>query len=812
MTKQEISLKRDEYKLLTISDNSSRACLDLDFQRVIVEQSKDLFPKAYLTSDSVIYSANHPRFFSFRPLKRKPSQEQLDKLQAVIENFHRLSEDINIPEDRRICLKNFALPDPYYLPECWLTTLFPKRLIILWGVTKNNEKADVFLPKSSVSECWDEADKAQRFNIADMFVKRDRIPLGTGYKNSEGYSGIYENASRAEENFDSTASDNPSGLSEASAPLESNFDDTNSAKPSEEEKNSSRLTAFLKGCLLPLALFLLLILLILMGIRSCSDSNSYNKEKDINHGKIVNPSGPSDKDPEENTPKVPNNPNSPSDDDSFGDTNTPDAPNDSPGSDAVPPRGKDDSPNRDNGNGNSNNPPEAKIPKEKTSPPNPYQIEEKKFKVILVEEIPSSDETSAQTKFQIKSVEDLDENSFEVRDWQINGKISLSGDYKIFSPKEPLRYDSVYVINASVFIKGKQQTVEPFQWNCVDPPTWQIFPVEKKAKENGKTYSLKCCNSSLVDPDVKKWEISFHDNEKDLVFPIMTNIASKTEIEIKRNIGFYEGAYFMEITANIDYSVRKKAGVIKQDKHTETIPFSHDSSGEALERAKYEAAIPNIYFCLNRQDDGNSYNGTAFAISEKYLLSNYHVAVGDVEVCDHKYNVVGPLQLSNGNGKIYYAKVISSDRKRDLALLRLCDQDENEIEERLPGYLHLGLPEASSNERLSQKIRVFAIGYPAGTTRMGPPAFTDGRTEKILINPTNRPAIIPENVPVIINYTRIRQGFSGGPLIDFATGEVIGVNYGFMSSDVTTFLEGASLAIPVSEVYKAFPDHLTPNK
>lgn len=141
------------------------------------------------------------------------------------------------------------------------------------------------------------------------------------------------------------------------------------------------------------------------------------------------------------------------------------------------------------------------------------------------------------------------------------------------------------------------------------------------------------------------------------------------------------------------------------------------------------------------------------------------------------YRVVGPLTLTNVKGKTLYAKVESSDRGRDLAVLRLCDEFGGEIEDRLPGYLHLADAELVGSVSDASPRHVFAVGYPKGTVCVGPPAFTDGKAESVF----NRSYANNGEVgsfETILNYTNTKCGYSGGPLVDYETGTVIGINFG----------------------------------
>jgi hypothetical protein len=81
---------------------------------------------------------------------------------------------------------------------------------------------------------------------------------------------------------------------------------------------------------------------------------------------------------------------------------------------------------------------------------------------------------------------------------------------------------------------------------------------------------------------------------------------------------------------------------------------------------------------------------------------------------------------------------------------------------------------------------------------MGPPAFTDGKAEKIFKRDYYYNGK-KEMYDTILNYTEIECGYSGGPLIDYQTQFVLGVNFGGLMEQ-SEGQKSASFATSATEV------------
>lgn len=90
----------------------------------------------------------------------------LKKLQAAIDQLHIWAEDPRVPMEKREFCRRFRLPDPKKDPDAYRLSggFFSRRLHVLWGYEKEGSQS--FLPKSRISERWDDA--AGRQDIAVM--------------------------------------------------------------------------------------------------------------------------------------------------------------------------------------------------------------------------------------------------------------------------------------------------------------------------------------------------------------------------------------------------------------------------------------------------------------------------------------------------------------------------------------------------------------------------------------------------------------------------------------------------------------------
>jgi len=144
-------------------------------------------------------------------------------------------------------------------------------------------------------------------------------------------------------------------------------------------------------------------------------------------------------------------------------------------------------------------------------------------------------------------------------------------------------------------------------------------------------------------------------------------------------------------------------------------------------------------------------NGTGFFIDAKgYITTNYHVIENASEI------EIDLIQ--KGQKKSYKAKVISSDKQNDLAVIKIEDKNFKPYSH-LPYNFKTQISDIGSN--------VFALGYPMALSGMGNEVkFTDG---KISSKTGYQGDITTYQISV-----PVQPGNSGGPLFDY-DGNIIGV-------------------------------------
>ncbi|MBQ9693875.1 MAG: trypsin-like peptidase domain-containing protein [Kiritimatiellae bacterium] len=790
-----LSIKKGAYKPLTITTQSQRKCLEPEFQEALrsVQRSakEDVFPEVEFDPENEIvtfrkYENGKEILGASHSIHRgRISKKELKRLEHVVEKLHESAEDVTMPTDKRAFFKNFRLPDPLTMPECWRVTggWFQKRLCVLWGIERDGGGA-TFLPTSSNSIKLDGTEIRRPIGSMINAIKKEHV------------AGISSNTNPIGEAIEEDKNEDIS----SSLPPDTSIEAENIEGSESSKKRGKSCLMNLLGILLILIISGLVLFLLanLTPMRGCSSKfrnsphNSNNKHHQDGGGNEggnspdITPPRPIDGGKEGN-----NNDNKNTE--GIGKKEGGNEGGNS--SDITPPRpidgGKEDNNNDDkNTEGIGKKEDGANPPDIQTPPINAAQI----YSFKIVAEIDKSDTTSdvASVTFSVTPMVDLRGNEFQVSDWTINSDIKVSGIFPSFTPKGGLRYSETYQISATVTVDGKTQRVEPYQWNAIGEPAWQILEKEFDPITCKRRYEVICCNSSLIEPSVKSWNIKFRGAEdgNQLNFKVEQESIGNTQLGLRRDIGFYQGAYLMDVAIELEYELPNIG--IKKSSYEETFPFSHDSSVDGLKTAKYSVAIPNVYFCLATLEDGTKINGTAFAISETQLLTNYHVAVGGIPdyVEREEYKIVGPVELMNGFGKTFYAKVSYQNREQDVVILKLCDQQGQSTSNKMPGYLHLATDENIKSIKQSEKRHAFAVGYPQGTAWKGPPAFTDGNAEEVRSI---------DGVETIVHYTNIKKGYSGGPLIDYETGTVLGINFGGLVK-VEDGHKPASLATSVSEI------------
>ena len=174
--------------------------------------------------------------------------------------------------------------------------------------------------------------------------------------------------------------------------------------------------------------------------------------------------------------------------------------------------------------------------------------------------------------------------------------------------------------------------------------------------------------------------------------------------------------------------------------------------------------------------DGQSV-GSGFIINANgFALTNNHVVDGAIAIS---------VKLRNGNA--YDAKVVGSDPKLDVALLKFKAPKES-----------LRVAPLADSDRLEIGEWVIAIGNPFGLNH----TVTAG-----IVSAKGRKDVQPGNRPMYANFIQtdasINPGNSGGPLINIR-GEVVGINTAINSAG-----QGIGFAVPINMVKTILPQLAT---
>lgn len=179
--------------------------------------------------------------------------------------------------------------------------------------------------------------------------------------------------------------------------------------------------------------------------------------------------------------------------------------------------------------------------------------------------------------------------------------------------------------------------------------------------------------------------------------------------------------------------------------------------------------------------DFSKYNssGSGFWISaDGWILSNEHV-VGDAKVVD----------LHLGEEKIIQAKVIKVDMAMDLALLKADHKPE----------AWQAISKGATDLPLGRTV--FTVGYPNPEVQGVEPKFTDGR-----ISATSGIGDRKDSYQISVP---VQHGNSGGALVDFETGWVVGVINAKLESRSGISADNVSYAIKgnvVSGFFESVPE------
>ncbi len=203
---------------------------------------------------------------------------------------------------------------------------------------------------------------------------------------------------------------------------------------------------------------------------------------------------------------------------------------------------------------------------------------------------------------------------------------------------------------------------------------------------------------------------------------------------------------------------------------------------------RVEHSVVSIYVVNGRQSMRRGIDGQGSGViidDSGWVITNWHVIAG-VAASPGKFD----LQVRLRNGKAYSAKLLSSSREFDLALLQLNLKPGEKVAPVVAG----------DSDSLMVGETVIAIGNPQGHAN----TVTAG-----VLSATNRSINVRAPDGKVRKYSgllqtdaAINQGNSGGALFDI-TGKLIGIN-----NAMAVGSENIGFAIPLSTVKRVFQDVL----
>ena len=311
---------------------------------------------------------------------------------------------------------------------------------------------------------------------------------------------------------------------------------------------------------------------------------------------------------------------------------------------------------------------------------------------------------------------------------------------------------------------------------------WKMTDKDRKATErhirlcgeendNGAEYLLFKLFSNPADPQasVDRWDAVL-DKGMDSAISLKLEVDPKISNAIrlyKRDVP-RDGVISISAAVNVGRTVsggfRYEAGAIKG---------GYVSSGEYAKARSiaydFFRSIPQVRTAKGR---GTSF-GTAFAVTERDFITNYHVVSGAVQ------SVVLKFADPNKRVKNVKVRVVSYDMQADLAWLQ-ADED----------YRVSPLPIASGAiAHIGENV--VTLGYPYDSFDK-----YEMKVGKVRLATPRR----------ILHDAEVLPGNSGGPLVSVASGMVIGVTDGVHYHDkANERYYGKSNAIPIAQVFKSFP-------
>ena len=185
------------------------------------------------------------------------------------------------------------------------------------------------------------------------------------------------------------------------------------------------------------------------------------------------------------------------------------------------------------------------------------------------------------------------------------------------------------------------------------------------------------------------------------------------------------------------------------------------------------STVNNVLSIFNATTTSEGTGSGIIISSDGYIVTNNHVIEG-----------ASAVTVTLNTGAEYEAKVIGSDSKTDLAVIKIKPSET------------LTVAELGDSSQIQVGERAIAIGNPLGLEFFG--STTQG-----IISAINRKITVDNRtMSVIQTDAAINEGNSGGALVN-AYGQVIGINAVKISAST---VEGMGFAIPISEAKPIIED------
>ncbi len=378
--------------------------------------------------------------------------------------------------------------------------------------------------------------------------------------------------------------------------------------------------------------------------------------------------------------------------------------------------------------------------------------------------------------FALEASHNLSDNSSVT--WYVNNEVGGLG--RTFVPRNGFKADGEYKVQAKISYseKGvlKKGISNVYVWKKnVDPSVVERhigIVGGSRSDKDGRYYVLKVFSNPEEKVSGINWTVTLNEKridtetEKKILNATriyISEISDEGKIKVKAVVKCYDG-----VKRNVEGTF-----VYKTDILTTSNSFD-DRNSERGVKLK-ELVTPSIFLCLA----GKS-TGTAFAITQKDLITNYHV----IEESMKNGNV---LIYNNSLGSPIEAQIVSFNKENDLAWLKVKN--------------NLNVPSLPV-DRLGckEKAAVAAFGFPYSS-------FSTTDYKQPVVNVTFGEILsVDSSSGDVVHSANIYQGNSGGPLISM-DGKVVGVNTLVAYKNNNGNMENQkSVARSADKIYESFPN------